>query len=107
VPVVWVGFDEWNWPRIDHRDVARFPLIRWSDIADIVLTATSIAQSPVDHLIQSFGRYLKDESRLPSDLREFILGDRGAVPSPPTEREYSQCFINALGCRWICDTRSG
>lgn len=99
--VVRIGFGEWNYPNLNEIDRKRFPLLRFNEIAEILVeTASSVGK--YSDLINSVVVHLNKESKYFDDLYKYYIEE--STDEPPTENSStSQRFINLLYWRWFTE----
>ncbi|MGE0087576.1 MAG: PD-(D/E)XK nuclease family protein [Desulfococcaceae bacterium] len=98
-----IGFDEWNFPDLDDNDREIYPLIKFSEINEILRKCASFHRSQYAHFLANFAEHLLNESNYFELLKNYYIDEKeGAVfPKLPNFHRYSQRFYNMLYWTWF------
>jgi transcriptional regulator with XRE-family HTH domain len=105
VVTVWrIGFAEWNWIDLDHKQQERFPLITFTQLASMMNEALRglAHETPYRAFIEDLAAHLKEEACFFSRLEDYFFGD-GSVPppTPPPSLRDSWRFYSGLYWEWF------
>lgn len=102
---VWrIGFAEWNWVDLDHKQQERFPLITFSVVALMMKEALRglSQEKPYRAFIEVLAAHLEEESCFFAELEEYFFGAGSEpLPAPRTSLRHSSRFYNLLYWKWF------
>lgn len=97
-----IGFDEWNFTDIDDNDRKKYPLIKYSEIADILKNCMSYQKSQYFNFLQDFSNQFINESEYFISLKKYFIDEiQNEIPQIPHFHRYSQRFYNMLFWDWF------
>lgn len=101
--IVRVGYAEWNFLDLDDSERKKYPLLTFSDIADI-LEKTAKNRGKYDDLINSIIGHLRKESEVLYDLiRYYISEEKTEIPKRNSLINKGDRFFNLLLWQWFQD----
>jgi len=101
--VIRIGFDEWNFPDLNDDDRKKYPLIKYSEINDILKRCESFQKSQYFKFLDDFGNQLANESNYFQALKDYYIDEKADAKFPdfPNFHRYSQRFYNILYWEWF------
>jgi hypothetical protein len=99
-PVIRMGFSEWNWEQLDEQDKRQFPLVKFSEFADM-LDQIGPASGVDEGQARSLAIQLRDEQSFFDSLRAFFEGNADFLQEYPNAQRLSARFYAQLFWSWF------
>jgi len=101
-----IGFDEWNWLDLCPAEQERFPLIKFSEIADLIEQEYSNATEAYKMLLVDLSNHLRTESHFFNTYEKYFFCEEEANRrrTPSGQSRLSMRFYHQLYWQWFDDT---